>query len=128
MSLSPSAPDSQLSAGAKTGRSHIAAGAKLSGDLSVPGLLELLGHVDGRLSADAIVIEDGGSAVGEIRAASVTIRGHFEGGIFGGDVRLSSSAKVVGEIFYQTLTIESGAEVKASCARQKAPKENSNPV
>jgi len=128
MSLFSSAPGSLPSAGAKTVVSHIGAGATLAGDLSVPGLLELSGHVDGKLSADAIVIEDGGSAVGEIRAASVAIRGHFEGAIFGGDVRLSSSAKVVGEIIYQALTIESGAEVNASCARQKAPKENSDPI
>lgn len=78
--------------------------------------MELLGQVDGKISADSIIIEESGSAIGELHAASVAVKGRFEGKIFGGDVKLHSSAKVSGEIFYQTLTIESGAEVNSSCS------------
>ncbi|MCB1311728.1 MAG: polymer-forming cytoskeletal protein [Sedimentitalea sp.] len=112
------------------GRSHFAAGAKLSGDLTVPGLMELLGHIDGKIFADAIVIEEGGSALGELHAESVGIKGRFEGEIHGRHVTLHSRAQVSGAIHYETLTIESGAEVSASCARRtgadaaKAPAES----
>ncbi len=119
MSQPPYTPGVQSSASAGGGRSHFAAGAKLSGDLSVPGLLELLGEFDGKMSADAVVIEESGSAVGEIRAASVAVKGRFEGKIFGGDVKLHSGARVSGEIVYQTLSIESGAEVDVACSSKK---------
>ncbi len=95
-------------------RSLLAAGAQLSGDLTVPGVLELLGKCDGKISADTIVIEVGGSADGELHASSVAIKGHFDGRIFGGDVKLQSGAKVTGEITYTTLTIESGADVTSA--------------
>ena len=51
-------------------------------------------------------------------ANSVAIKGHFEGIINGGDVKLHSGAKVAGEIFYETLSIDSGADVNSSCARR----------
>jgi cytoskeletal protein CcmA (bactofilin family) len=120
MSQSPDAPGVQSSASARGERSYFAAGARLSGDLSVPGVLELLGQFDGKMSADAVVIEESGSAVGEIHAASVAVKGRFEGKIFGGDVKLHAGAKASGEIVYQTLSIESGAEVNSSCSRKKA--------
>jgi cytoskeletal protein CcmA (bactofilin family) len=117
MSLSPATSASPPPAGSNGGRSHFAAGAKLSGDLAVPGLMELSGHIDGKITADSIVIEANGSAVGELHADNVAVKGRLEGIIYGQDVKLHSSAKVSGEIFYQTLTIESGAEVNSSCSR-----------
>lgn len=112
-SSSPSTPS-------RGGRSHFAAGAKLSGDLTVPGVMEVLGHVDGKITADSIVIEDSGSAIGELNADVIDIKGRFEGNIEGRDVRLHSGAKVSGEIVYHTLSIESGAQVNSTCARRSS--------
>lgn len=103
-------------------RSHLAAGARLTGDLSVPGHFELVGHVEGKIAADGISIEGGGSAVGELRADTVVVKGQFQGQIMGGAVKLSAGAQVSGEIFYSTLSIESGADVNCSCSR--VPAEN----
>ncbi len=105
--------------GLASGRSHFTAGSKLTGDLQVPGLVELLGHVDGKVTADAIMIEESGSVDGELHAAKVSIKGRFDGKIFGGIVNLHSSAKVSGEIFYETLCIGSGAKVNSTCAAKK---------
>jgi len=100
--------------------SYFAVGAKLSGDLTVPGHIELSGHIDGKMIADTIVIEADGSVIGELHADSVAIKGRLEGSIHGRDVKLHASAKVSGEIHYQTLTIESGAEVNSTCSHQIA--------
>lgn len=100
------------------GRSHFASGAKLTGDLTVPGMMELLGHIDGTIKADSIMIETGGSAIGELHADSVAVKGKFEGKIHGRDVKLHAGANVSGEISYQTLSIESGAEVNSACSRR----------
>lgn len=64
------------------------------------------------------MIEENGSAVGELHADSVAVKGRLDGNIYGRDVKLHSSAKVSGEIFYKTLSIESGAEVNSTCSRQ----------
>lgn len=120
MSLAPSSSASSSPAVSNGGRSHFAAGAKLSGDLTVPGLMELSGHIDGKITADSIIIEENGSAVGELHADSVAVKGRLEGSIHGRDVKLHSSAVVSGEVHYQTLTIESGAEVNSACSRKTA--------
>ena len=120
MSLVSDTSTSSAGGGSNGGRSHFAAGAKLSGDLTVPGHMELSGHIDGKITADSIVIEANGSAIGELLADIVAIKGRFDGSIHGLDVILHSSAKVSGEIFYQALTIENGAEVNSSCSRQNS--------
>lgn len=120
MSHAPSTPTSTSPVGSNGGRSHFAAGAKLSGDLTVPGVMELSGHIDGKINADSIVIGENGSAIGELHADNVEVKGRLDGNIYGQDVKLHSSAKVSGKIFYQTLTIESGAEVNSSCSHQIA--------
>lgn len=101
----------------RNARSHLAAGAKLIGNLSIPGHFELVGHADGTIEADGISIEAGGSAVGDLRADVIVVKGSFEGRILGGAVTLSAGAQVSGEISYSTLTIESGAHVNCTCTR-----------
>jgi len=119
MSQNPATKESQASSRPGGGRSVFAAGAKLSGDLTVPGSIELLGHIDGKIFADAIVIEEGGSAVGELHAEKVAVKGLFEGDIHAQEVILHSSARISGGIYYKTLTIESGAEVNSACSRKR---------
>lgn len=106
----PSAP----ATGSSGSRSLLAAGAQLAGDLVVPGVLEILGKCDGKITADVIVIETGGSAEGELHAGSIAVKGKFEGRIYGGEVKLQTGAAVKGEIIYTTLAIESGAEVTSA--------------
>ncbi|MFK7753878.1 MAG: polymer-forming cytoskeletal protein [Sedimentitalea sp.] len=110
---------SQPAQGSIGGRSHFAAGSEIKGDIRIPGSFEILGRVDGKVTADAVVIEASGYVVGEIHAASVTIKGQFEGQILGGDVKLHAGANVAGEILYATLSIESGAQVNSNCKVKK---------
>ncbi len=105
---------------AATGRSNLVAGARVTGDITVPGLLELMGHIDGRVAADSVTIEEPGSINGEVTAVNVAVKGVFGGRISGGAVKLMSTARVTGEIHYDTLMIESGAEVDASFSQRRA--------
>jgi cytoskeletal protein CcmA (bactofilin family) len=103
------------SSGGAGGTSRLVEGSRLTGDLHIPGLVELLGHVDGNVSADSILIEERGTVTGGLNAASVTIRGKFDGRIEAVAVKLQSTAAVSGEIIYGTLSIESGAMIDAVC-------------
>lgn len=97
------------------GRSHLGAGSRITGELYFPGTVELPGYVKGRVDASAIVIEQAGEVDGELHAASVAIKGRFQGQIIGGKVALHASARVTGDITYESLSIESGAEVEGVC-------------
>lgn len=102
------------------GRSHLVAGTKIVGDISAPGLLEIQGEVKGRVMADSVVIEERGTVDGEVQAAAIGVKGTFTGHLNGGIVRVHSSARISGTIRYDTLSIESGSEITATCEKAKA--------
>jgi cytoskeletal protein CcmA (bactofilin family) len=104
--------DEKYSASGSGGHSHLGAGSRISGELFFPGTVELPGYVKGRVEASAIVIEEAGEVEGELHAASIAIKGRFKGQVMGGKVRLHASARVIGEITYESLSIECGAEVE----------------
>lgn len=109
------------------GRSHLGKGSRITGELYFPGTVELPGYIKGRVEASAIVIEEAGEVEGEIHAASVTIQGRFDGKVSGGKVALHANACVTGEITYDSISIESGAQIEAKCTR-RAPAEEAAPV
>lgn len=111
----------QSAAGAGAGeRSYLGKGSRITGELKFPGTVELPGYVKGRVEATSIIIEDSGEVEGELRAASITIKGRFNGSLFGSTVTLEASARVSGEITYHTLSIESGAELEGTCRRNRS--------
>ena len=99
------------------GRSVLAAGTRVVGDIDAPGHLELQGRVEGRVTAESVVIEDRGSVGGEVEGTSVAVRGAFDGRLMGGTVRIHATARVSGTVTYVSLMIESGAEVTAGFDR-----------
>ncbi|MCC5976187.1 MAG: polymer-forming cytoskeletal protein [Rubellimicrobium sp.] len=110
--------DISTPAGASAGRSHLGADSRITGELQFPGTVELPGYVSGRVDAAEIVIEETGEVEGEVHAASVAIKGRFRGKVVGGTVRLYTSARVTGDIEYETLSIDSGAQLEGQCTRQ----------
>ncbi|WP_210529054.1 bactofilin family protein [Rubellimicrobium arenae] len=103
--------------GAQGGRSHLIAGTRIVGDITAPGLLEIQGEVEGRVIADSVVIEERGTVNGEVQAAAVGVKGTFTGHISGGAVRVHATARLSGTIRYETLSIDSGSEITATCER-----------
>lgn len=99
-------------------RSHLGPGSRITGELYFPGAVELPGYVKGRVQASTIVVEDAGEVEGELRAASITIKGRVNGRVIGGTVKLHTSAQVTGEITYESLSIESGAQVEGQFKSQ----------
>jgi cytoskeletal protein CcmA (bactofilin family) len=105
------------------GRSHLGAGSRITGELYFPGTVELPGYVKGRMEASAIVIEEAGEVEGELCAASIIIKGRLNGQVIGGIVKLHTSAQVTGEITYESLSIETGAQVEGKCKFRPYTKE-----
>ena len=101
-------------------RSHIGAGTRITGKLHFPGNVELLGYVNGRVDAAAIVIEESGEVEGDLNAPTVIIKGRVNGQIIGGLVHLHATACVTGSILYDRVNVQFGAQFDGGMAHKAA--------
>ena len=77
-----------------------------------------------RTSPGGIVLPDGATEKpikGEVIADDVVINGRIIGRVRGLKVRLTSTARVEGDIIHKTIAIESGAHFEGSVQRQDDP-------
>lgn len=107
----------------------IASGTRVQGDLLFKGNLEIEGSVVGNLIAEdencRVRILNGGSIEGEIRVPVVIVNGHVKGDIHAGkQLELAAKAIVEGNIHYQVLEIEKGAQVDGSFVHQQVAASN----
>lgn len=73
-------------------------------------------HVDGRIEGDiackSIVQGEASEVVGSIAAESVRIAGHVAGAIAAREVTVLKTARIEGDVTYDVLTIEQGAQIE----------------
>ncbi len=99
----------------------------LSADLHVTGNLKTTGDiqvdctVEGDIRAHLLTIGEGATIKGEVIADDVVVNGRIVGRVRGLKVRLTSSARVEGDIIHKTIAIESGAHFEGSVQRQDDP-------
>src|SRR5262245_4096089 len=82
---------------------------KIVGSVTADGLVWLYGQIDGELRCSSLVIDNAAYVSGTVAADRVLVDGKVVGSIHGGKVVLKSRAQVVGDLYYQSLAIESGA-------------------
>ena len=116
----PPSSDDQTSKPSQGGRSLLSAESKITGDLEFPGVVEVLGRIDGQVSADSVLIGEQGEVEGSITAKTIAIKGSVKGEITGGSVTLHTGAQVNGQITYQQLVVESGAQVDGGIHKAKS--------
>ncbi len=91
----------------KAGASILSADLTVVGNLRTSGDIQVEGNVEGDIVADDIVVN--GRVIGKVRGLKV---------------RLTSSARVEGDIIHKTIAIESGAHFEGSVQRQDDPLAN----
>ena len=91
-------------------RALIDSGLSVKGDLETGGELQIDGHIVGNVSCGHLVIGKDGAVRGDIKADEVVVRGKTEGVIRARRVMLLESARVVGDIFYEIMSMEEGAK------------------
>ena len=112
-------PPRSARAGTPGGRTVLASDIRLSGDLSSSGTVEILGEVTGDIAAQTLIVGAEGQVKGSVRAETVEVRGHLEGKVSCLAFTLRSSAIVAAEVNYDTLIIESGAQIDGRFAHAK---------
>lgn len=89
--------------------SIISADLKIVGDLSSTGEIQVDGEVTGDIRSKILLVGEGASIRGEIRAETIRVHGHVNGQIKATFVNLAKTAHVVGDILHENLSIQEGA-------------------
>jgi cytoskeletal protein CcmA (bactofilin family) len=93
----------------------------LSGDLTIRGVVETAGHVqilgsvDGPVSARSIAIGPNATVTGNLAAEHVVVDGATVGEIEADQVEVRSNGRVEGQIRCRSLRSAAGARVQAFC-------------
>jgi cytoskeletal protein CcmA (bactofilin family) len=91
-------------------RALIDSGLSVKGDLETDGELHIDGQIIGNVSCGHLVIGKDAAIRGDIKADEVVVRGKTEGVIRARRIMLQESAQVVGDIFYERMSMEEGAQ------------------
>ena len=87
----------------------ISATSKLEGSIETEGTIVVCGSVKGTVCCGSLEILRDGIVNAKVEAANISVAGDFEGEmICNGKLTVLSTGKVVGDISYGTLSIESG--------------------
>lgn len=101
----------------------IGAATNIVGDIRFTGILRIYGSITGDLVGDGsdaeLILESQGSIKGEIRVSSLYINGSVEGNVYVNDkVRLFPGARIQGDVHYNLLEMEVGAEVNGRLLKE----------
>jgi cytoskeletal protein CcmA (bactofilin family) len=117
----PAAPETSTPPKAKPPASSLSSDLLIKGNLKTSGDILIEGQVEGDIQAHLLTIGEGATVKGECMADDVVINGRIVGRVRGLKVRLTSTARVEGDIIHKTIAIESGAHFEGSVQRQDDP-------
>lgn len=109
---------------AKPPASVLSSDLTVTGNLKTTGDIQVEGVVEGDIRAHLLTVGEGAKIKGEIVADDVVVNGRIIGRVRGLKVRLTSTARVEGDIIHKTIAIESGAHFEGSVQRQEDPLSN----
>lgn len=91
--------------------SFIGAEITVSGNISGNGDLHLDGAIEGDLACNALILGPGGRVRGNIQATTATLAGTVEGAVDARSLTVEKSARIAGDLTYESVSIENGAQV-----------------
>ncbi len=115
------APVAPAASKPKPAPSTLSSDLAIKGNLKTTGDLQIEGMVDGDIRAHLLTVGEGATVKGEIIADDIVVNGRIIGRVRGLKVRLTSTARVEGDIIHKTIAIESGAHFEGTVQRQDDP-------
>jgi len=117
----PVAPPARPTSGnlSSNNRSILSSDLRIVGDITSTGTIEVLGDVEGTLSAHGLVIGGEGRVSGQVSAETVEVKGKLDGRVDSQSFTLRAAAQVAADVTYSTLIIESGAQIEGRFAKSK---------
>jgi len=112
---------------AKPPASMLSSDLTITGNIRTSGDIQIEGTIEGDVYAHLLTVGESAVVRGEIVADDIVVNGHVIGRVRGLKVRLTSSARVEGDIIHKTIAIESGAHFEGSVQRQDDPLKSGTP-
>jgi cytoskeletal protein CcmA (bactofilin family) len=109
---------SQTSPNSPAGETSIGADVTIVGKLVGQGIVTVFGRIEGELRASEVTIGEGAEIQGNIVAQELIVGGYVKGTIHAERVKLIGTAKVEGDIFHRSLSIDENAMFEGSSRRE----------
>ncbi len=118
----PETSRSTMTTGSNSGMaatfSILGADVAIKGDLSASADLHIDGTVEGDITCAALVQGEKSTVTGAIKAQSARLSGTVKGSIEAGELVILKTARIHGDVTYDALTIEQGAQVDGKFAHR----------
>jgi cytoskeletal protein CcmA (bactofilin family) len=108
----------QMSSNSSAGETSIGSDVTIVGKLVGQGTVTIFGRIEGELRASEVTIGEGAEIQGNIVAQELTVGGYVKGTIHAERVKLIGTAKVEGDIFHRSLSIDENAMFEGSSRRE----------
>lgn len=92
---------------------------KITGDISASADLHIDGSVEGDISCASLVQGDASTINGAVVAESARLAGRVTGSITARELVILKTAQIEGDVHYDALTIEQGAQVEGRFAHRE---------
>lgn len=92
----------------------------IKGNLVASADLHIDGKVEGDIACAALVQGESGTIQGAITAQSARLAGTVKGSVDAGTLVILKTARIEGDVAYETLTIEQGAQVEGKLSPKRA--------
>ena len=89
-------------------------GLNIKGDLVTDSDVQVDGEINGNVTCAHLTVGKDGAVNGDIEAQEVVVRGRVNGAIRASRVMLLESAHVAGNIFYDRMSMEDGADFRGT--------------
>lgn len=105
----------------------IGASTTLQGDINFSGVMRVDGEIQGNIVGEnnnsILILSDNGKIIGELKVDNLIVNGAIEGNVYIGEkIELYPNAKITGDVHYNLLEMEVGAEVNGRMIREQANK------
>ncbi len=94
----------------KIQHSFINADTQVTGDLEGVGDIWVEGSVEGNITCRTLTLRGEPTITGDVHAEAVHVCGRFKGALHAKKVVLTKAARMTGDIYYETLELQEGAE------------------
>jgi cytoskeletal protein CcmA (bactofilin family) len=106
--------------GTNSARSVLGPDLRITGEISSSGSVEVLGEIDGNITANGLIIGNEGRVKGSINAHTVEVKGKLDGKVSCESFTLRASSNVKADVNTTALVIESGATIEGRFLKPKA--------
>ncbi|MCU0827383.1 MAG: polymer-forming cytoskeletal protein [Tabrizicola sp.] len=116
----PSPTPRPATPGGNAGRSVLGADLRITGEITTTGSVEILGEIDGNITAHGLIIGQEGRVKGSVKADTVEVKGKLDGKVACESFTLRSSAEVKADVTTGGIVIESGAAMEGRFLKAKS--------